>query len=78
VSSYPRDLVGYADQPPAPYWPGGARLSLNFVVNLHLPAAARRRVNAITIVVFDHDFGGDVEKPLRVAVKSCALSEGVA
>jgi hypothetical protein len=30
---YPRDLVGYADQPPDPRWPGGARLALNFVVN---------------------------------------------
>jgi len=33
VTSYPRDLVGYADQPPDPHWPGGARLVLNFVVN---------------------------------------------
>src|SRR5215831_14874200 len=30
---YPRDLVGYADQPQDPRWPGGARLALNFVVN---------------------------------------------
>ena len=30
---YPRDLVGYADQPPDPRWPGGARLAVNFVVN---------------------------------------------
>ena len=28
-----RDLFGYADQPPDPRWPGGARLALNFVVN---------------------------------------------
>ena len=33
MTSYPRDLVGYADQPPDPRWPGGARLALNFVVN---------------------------------------------
>src|ERR1700758_3930504 len=33
MTSYPRDLVGYADQPPAPCWPGGARLALNFVLN---------------------------------------------
>jgi hypothetical protein len=33
MSGYPRDLVGYADQPPDPRWPGGARLALNFVVN---------------------------------------------
>ena len=33
MTSYPRDLVGYADQPPDPRWPSGARLALNFVVN---------------------------------------------
>ena len=24
MTGYPRDLVGYADQPPDPRWPGGA------------------------------------------------------
>jgi len=33
MTGYPRDLVGYADQPPDPRWPDGARLALNFVVN---------------------------------------------
>ena len=33
MTDYPRDLVGYADQPPDPRWPGGARLAVNFVVN---------------------------------------------
>jgi hypothetical protein len=33
MTGYPRDLVGYADQPPDPRWLGGARLALNFVVN---------------------------------------------
>jgi putative urate catabolism protein len=33
MTGYPRDLVGYADQPPDPRWPSGARLALNFVVN---------------------------------------------
>jgi hypothetical protein len=33
MTGYPRDLVGYADQPPDPRWPGGAHLALNFVVN---------------------------------------------
>ena len=28
-----RDFVGYADRPPDPGWPGGARLALNFVIN---------------------------------------------
>ncbi|SDZ90720.1 polysaccharide deacetylase family protein [Rubrimonas cliftonensis] len=28
-----RDLIGYADAPPDPRWPGGARVALNFVVN---------------------------------------------
>ena len=31
--AYPRDLCGYADTPPNPEWPGGARLALQFVVN---------------------------------------------
>ena len=28
-----RDFVGYADDPPDPTWPGGARLALNIVLN---------------------------------------------
>lgn len=32
-AAYPRDLVGYADQPPKPTWPNGARLAVQFVVN---------------------------------------------
>ena len=31
--SYPRDMIGYAGQPPNPRWPGGARVALQFVVN---------------------------------------------
>lgn len=30
---YPRDMLGYADQPPDAKWPNGARLALQFVVN---------------------------------------------
>jgi allantoinase len=29
-----RDLVGYGRNPPHPQWPGGARLAINFVLNL--------------------------------------------
>src|SRR5260370_32418347 len=29
-----RDFVGYGPNPPDPRWPGGARLALNFVVNV--------------------------------------------
>ena len=32
-TNYPRDLVGYGQQPPHPQWPGGARLALQFVIN---------------------------------------------
>ncbi|UOM34877.1 allantoinase PuuE [Acuticoccus sp. I52.16.1] len=28
-----RDLIGYADTPPDPRWPNGARLAINFVMN---------------------------------------------
>ena len=28
-----RDLIGYADTPPDPQWPGDARIALNFVMN---------------------------------------------
>ena len=31
--SYPRDLVGYAADPPHPQWPAGARIAVQFVVN---------------------------------------------
>lgn len=31
---YPRDLVGYGDQPPDPKWPGNARVAVQFVLNV--------------------------------------------
>ncbi|HVF33909.1 MAG TPA: allantoinase PuuE [Candidatus Saccharimonadia bacterium] len=33
-SRYPRDLVGYGAHPPHADWPGGARIALQFVLNL--------------------------------------------
>ncbi len=32
-NDYPRDMIGYADQPPNPEWPDNARLALQFVLN---------------------------------------------
>ncbi len=32
-AEYPRDLIGYADHPPHPQWPGEARIALSFVLN---------------------------------------------
>ncbi|MGH8447054.1 MAG: allantoinase PuuE [Solimonas sp.] len=34
TSAYPRDLAGYGRRPPHPRWPGGARLALQFVLNV--------------------------------------------
>ncbi|MEK9719493.1 MAG: allantoinase PuuE [Quisquiliibacterium sp.] len=31
---YDRDLIGYGQNPPDPKWPNGARLALNFVINI--------------------------------------------
>ena len=31
---YPRDMVGYAETPPAVLWPGGAKIAVQFVLNL--------------------------------------------
>ncbi|MFB8829193.1 allantoinase PuuE [Azotobacter sp. CWF10] len=33
TSPYPRDLIGYAGQPPHPHWPDEARIALSFVLN---------------------------------------------
>jgi allantoinase len=33
MASYDRDLIGYADDPPDPQWPDGARIAVNFVIN---------------------------------------------
>jgi len=33
VTGYPRDLIGYADDPPFADWPGNARIALQFVLN---------------------------------------------
>lgn len=32
-SPYPRDLIGYGRHPPAPKWPGDARVAVQFVLN---------------------------------------------
>ena len=32
-TQYPRNLVGYGNEPPAPKWPGDARIAIQFVVN---------------------------------------------
>jgi allantoinase len=33
TAAYPRDLVGYGDNPPKADWPGGARIAVQFVLN---------------------------------------------
>lgn len=33
MSAYPRDMVGYARNPPRAQWPGDARIALQFVLN---------------------------------------------
>ena len=33
MSDHPRDLIGYANNPPDPKWPNNARLAVNFVIN---------------------------------------------
>jgi allantoinase len=33
MTGYDRDLIGYANNPPDPKWPGGARIAVNFVMN---------------------------------------------
>ena len=34
AGAYDRDLIGYGPNPPDPKWPGGARLALNFAINV--------------------------------------------
>ena len=33
MSPYPRDLIGYGEHPPHARWPGGARVTVQFVLN---------------------------------------------
>ena len=33
IGKYPRDMVGYKNNPPNPKWPNGARLAVQFVLN---------------------------------------------
>ena len=32
--AYPRDLKGYGDNPPNAKWPGGAKIAIQFVLNI--------------------------------------------
>jgi putative urate catabolism protein len=34
MTDYPRDLLGYAGDPPPAHWPGGARVAVQFVLNV--------------------------------------------
>ncbi|MDB5452177.1 MAG: urate catabolism protein, partial [Caulobacteraceae bacterium] len=33
MTSYPRDMIGYAGKPPHAQWPNGARIAVQFVLN---------------------------------------------
>lgn len=33
ADTYPRDLIGYANKPPDPAWPGGSRIAVSVVLN---------------------------------------------
>lgn len=33
MSDYPRDMIGYGENPPDPVWPKGARIAVQFVIN---------------------------------------------
>ena len=33
MADYPRDLIGYGENPPDPKWPGGAKIAVQFVLN---------------------------------------------
>lgn len=33
ASEYPRDLIGYSNQPPVAQWPGNSRIAVQFVIN---------------------------------------------
>ena len=57
MKQYPRDLVGYANQPPHPEWPDGAKIAVQFVINyeeggenciLHGDAASEAFLSEIT------------------------------
>src|SRR5690349_5810859 len=80
MTSYPRDLVGYADRPPDPRWPGAARLALNFVVNyeeggersvLHGDKVAETR---LTDLLMPAPLQGARDLTLRAAL--CPMSGG--
>ena len=77
-----RDLIGYADSPPVFDWPGGARVAVNFVLNVEEGAeystldgdgrtdSALSEVAAARVPVGDRDLGyeGMVEYGSRVGV----------
>jgi hypothetical protein len=77
-----RDLIGYADRPPVFDWPGGARVAVNFVLNVEEGAeystldgdgrtdSALSEVAAARVPVGDRDLGyeGMVEYGSRVGV----------
>lgn len=77
-----RDLIGYADSPPVFDWPGGARVAVNFVLNLEEGAeystlegdgrtdSALSEVAAARVPLGDRDLGyeGMVEYGSRVGV----------
>lgn len=77
-----RDLIGYADNPPVFDWPGGARVAVNFVLNVEEGTeystldgdgrtdSALSEVAAARVPVGDRDLGyeGMVEYGARVGV----------
>ena len=33
IENYPRDMIGYANEPINPKWPNGAKITLQFILN---------------------------------------------
>src|SRR4029077_4958324 len=59
-ADYPRDMAGYGAKPPHAYWPGNARIAVQFVINyeeggenniLHGDPAAEGFLSEITTAV---------------------------
>jgi hypothetical protein len=62
-----RDFIGYGPNPPDPRWPGGARIALNFVINVEEGAEAS---------VPDGDGRSEISRPRECSSTAAASGSG--
>ena len=68
MSDYPRDLIGYANNPPDPQWPNNARLAVNFVINYEEGISISREFDVEQFREFSLELQREISEERRLMI----------